>query len=199
MKIIDAHHHLWDLALHRYPWLAEPVDHPAGDYAAIRRSYLVADFIEDARRQDLVKSVHVQAELDHDDDPVKETAWLQSLANRPDGPGFPHGIVAYADLTAPDLERTLERHCAHANMRGIRQLLNHGPEPKLCFAPRGDLMRDGRWRGGLAVLARFGLSFDLQIWPWQMTEAAALARSCAELTFMLNHIGIALRRGRGRL
>ena len=26
MKIIDTHHHLWDLENNRYPWLVEPVD-----------------------------------------------------------------------------------------------------------------------------------------------------------------------------
>ncbi len=195
MQIIDPHHHLWDLENHSYPWLVDPVDHFAGDYAAIRKSYLITDFVEDARPQDLVKSVHVQAGFDRDDDPVKETAWLQSVADNPALPGFPHGIVAYADLAAPDIEETLARHCAYPNMRGIRQMLNHGPEPKLCFASRGDLMQDSRWRAGLALLARFGLSFDLQIWPWQMEEAAALAQAFPEIPFILNHTGMPYGQG----
>ena len=31
MKIIDTHHHLWDLENNRYPWLQTPIDHFAGD------------------------------------------------------------------------------------------------------------------------------------------------------------------------
>ena len=70
MQIVDAHHHLWDLSKLHYPWLAEPIDHPMGDYAAIRRNYLIDEFRADAARQGLVKSVHVQAEVDHAD-PVR--------------------------------------------------------------------------------------------------------------------------------
>jgi hypothetical protein len=34
--------------------------------------------------------------------------------------GYPQGIVAYADLTHPDVEEMLCQHCTCANMRGIR-------------------------------------------------------------------------------
>ncbi len=190
MRFIDAHHHLWDLEKHVYPWLSKPVDHIAGEYDAIRKSYLIGDFLADAGGEELVKSVHVEAAFDPAGDPVEETAWLQSLADDPASRGIPHAIVAFADLAAADVEETLARHRAHANMRGIRYMLNHGPEPKLCFAPRGDLMGDSAWRAGLALLPRYGLSFDLQIWPWQMVEAAALARDFPNLQFILNHAGM---------
>src|SRR5918992_3373658 len=84
MQIVDAHHHLWDLEQHHYPWLANPVEHPAGDLEPIRRSYRLSDFLHDARNQDLMKSVHLQAAMD---DPVEETAWLQGLADDPAGRG----------------------------------------------------------------------------------------------------------------
>ena len=135
MQIVDAHHHLWDLGKLHYPWIVEPIDHPVGDYAAIRRSYRIADLLDDAANQPLVKSVHLQAEVDHAD-PVAETAWLQSVADDPASRGLPNGIVAYADLAAPDADDVLARHCAHANMRGIRHMLNYDAhEPRFCFAP----------------------------------------------------------------
>ena len=31
MKIIDAHHHLWDLDTNKYTWLEKAKDHPSGD------------------------------------------------------------------------------------------------------------------------------------------------------------------------
>ena len=48
MQIVDAHHHLWDLGKLHYRWLTEPIDHPMGGYAAIRRNYLIGDFRADA-------------------------------------------------------------------------------------------------------------------------------------------------------
>lgn len=209
MRIIDAHHHLWDLERHRYPWLVEPVEHIVGDYAAIRRSYRLEDFLEDAGNQNLVKSVHLQAGLDHGEDPVAETAWLQSIADEPASRGFPHGIVAYADLGAGDVEDTLAGHRQHSNLRGIRQMLNRGPEPRLCFVERAGLMREARWRAGFALLESYDLSFDMQIWPWQMEDAAALARDFPDIRIILNHTGMPIerdeaglerwRRGMGRL
>ena len=190
MQIVDAHHHLWDLGKLHYPWLAEPIDHPMGDYAAIRRNYLIGDFRADAAGQGLVKSVHVQAEVDHAD-PVAETAWLQAVADDPASGGLPSGIVAYADLASPEVDGVLERHCSHANMRGIRDMLNFEPDtPRFCFAARGDLMQDPGWRAGYARLRAHGLSFDLQLWWQQMADAARLAADFDDIQMILNHTGM---------
>ena len=108
MQIIDPHHHLWDLERHDYPWLRPETRHPAGDLTPICQSYRLDDFLFDAAGLDLVKSVHLQAEIDRRDT-VAETAWLQALADAPESRGFPHGIVAFADLADPQVEATLER------------------------------------------------------------------------------------------
>ena len=196
MDIIDTHHHLWRVAQEpvRYPWLVEPVDHPMGDYAAIRRDYLVADYLDDAKDQSLAKSVHVEA-VAHPDDAVAETAWLQAIADGPDSGGFPHGIVAHADFAAPDVEGVLARHCEHANMRGIRYILNFDAgDPRHCVAPRGDMMDDSAWRAGYAALHKFGLSFDLQLlWP-QMADALRLLADFPDIPVILNHAGMPARR-----
>jgi predicted TIM-barrel fold metal-dependent hydrolase len=192
MQIVDAHHHLWDLEKHHYPWLANPVEHPAGDLEPIRHSYRLSDFLHDARNQDLVKSVHLQAAMD---DPVAETAWLQGLADDPAGRGFPHAIVAYADLADPKVEEVLERHCEHRNMRGIRFMVNYiEEEPLYCMTDRGDWLRDPQWRKGYALLERYRLSFDLQVYCHQMADAADLASTWPGIQMMLNHAGLPHRR-----
>ena len=150
MQIIDPHHHLWDLERHDYPWLRPETPHPAGDLTPICRSYRLDDFLADAAGLELVKSVHLQAEIDRRD-PVAETAWLQAIADAPGSRGFPHGIVAFADLADPRVEATLERHCGHANVRGIRYLLNYeAGEPLYCATERDDWLRDPQWRKGYA-------------------------------------------------
>jgi predicted TIM-barrel fold metal-dependent hydrolase len=74
---IDAHHHLWDLQVIRYPWLAgPPVEGHFGPYEKIRRDYRVEQFLQDIRNQHVVKSVHVEAGADPED-AVRETRWLQ--------------------------------------------------------------------------------------------------------------------------
>ncbi len=193
MKIADAHHHLWDLENNRYPWLQEPVEHFAGDYSDIRRTYLIGDLQHDASEFELSKSVHLQAEYDHSD-PVGETAWLQSVHDDPASEGLPSAAVAYADFEAGDIEEVLARHCEYSVMRGIRYMLNYGDEPRMRFAPRDGLTRDPKWLSGYRQLAKFGLSFDCQVWPWQLRDAARLAGDNPEIPVILNHTGMPINR-----
>src|SRR5260221_11125331 len=46
LDIVDAHQHFWDLAGNRHPLLAEAAMIPFryGDYAALKRDYLPADY-----------------------------------------------------------------------------------------------------------------------------------------------------------
>ncbi|MBT3943845.1 MAG: amidohydrolase family protein [Chloroflexi bacterium] len=193
MKIIDTHHHLWDLDNNSYPWLQTPIDHFAGDYSKIRRTYLIGDLIADASEgpYELVKSVHVQAEWDHEADPVGETAWLQGVANSAEANGLVSAIVGNADFFSPEVEAVLERHAAHPNFRGIRQMLNHSQDNAgLNFIDRGDAMDDPTWREGYRLLAKFDASFDLQVWPWQLEMSARLANDIPEVPIILNHTGM---------
>ena len=194
MQIVDAHHHLWDLERHDYPWLRPETPHPAGDLTPICHSYRLDDFLFDAVGLELVKSVHLQAEVDRRDT-VAETAWLQAIADAPDSSGFPHGIVAFADLADPNVGATLEQHCSYANMRGIRYILNYeAGELLYCATERGDWLRDPQWRRGYALLAKYGLSFDLQIFWQQMADALDLARTFPDTQIILNHTGMPRKR-----
>lgn len=190
LKIIDTHIHLWDLEKHHYPWLVEPIQHFAGDFSALAKSYLYSDLHNDASGFDLQKCVHIQAEFDHDEDPVIETAWLQSVADNPTSRGMPHGIVAFADMSAPDVEEILARHVEHPNMRGIRQMLNFAEDPAFRFTDFNHLMSDADWQRGFQLLGKYNLSFDLQIWPWQLEEAAQLAKNIPDVPIILNHTGM---------
>ncbi len=187
MRIVDPHHHLWDLERNRYPWLGEEHDRGWGDWSALKRSYRVADLLADAEDGgiELLKSVHVQANYDPSD-PVGETRWLEEVADDPASRGLPTGIVGYVDLSAPDAEAVLERHAAFPRLRGIRQVLNRHPEPRLNRAPR-DFLAEPQWRQGLALLRRFGLSFDLQIYHHQAADAAGMMRANPDTAFILDH------------
>jgi predicted TIM-barrel fold metal-dependent hydrolase len=192
LSAVDAHHHLWDLEANRYPWLMPGEGPPPfQNFEALCRNYLVADFRADGARQKIVKSVHVQAE--HDEaDPVRETAWLQAVADRPESGGFPHAIVAFADLSEHGLEKILEGHCAHRNTRGIRQMLNFDPRAaegsgRSPLDKRKDLLADARFRAQFALLRRYDLSFDMQLFPWQAADAGTLVAAHADTLFIVNH------------
>jgi predicted TIM-barrel fold metal-dependent hydrolase len=190
--VIDAHHHLWDLQNNKYPWLQERPLKPRleGNIEPIAKDYLLKDYLEDIRNQNVVKSVHIQTGWDPAD-PIGETKWLQGLA---DQHGYPHGIVARASLDAPDIEQVLEGHLCYKNVRGIRHMINWHADPAKSYVDRPDLVTTSAWRHGFALLHRFGLSFDLQLYPAQMADAAALAHANPDTLIILNHAGMPVDR-----
>ena len=189
---VDAHQHFQDIETHYYPWLSDGDAPPKleGDLTAIRRNYMPADYLADMASIQLVKSVHVQNGWDPRD-PVGETRWLQGLADRG---GFPHAIVGYADLSSADVQQVLEAHLAFPNVRGIRQILNWHHDRVFRVAPRGDLMNDAKWRRGYSLLRRFGMSFDLQIYWTQMSDAYRLAADFPDTLLILEHFGMPVDR-----
>jgi predicted TIM-barrel fold metal-dependent hydrolase len=183
--IIDAHHHIWELQ--RVPWLQGPMQPRIfGAYAALRRDYPATEFRHDLAPHGIVKSVYIQINVGQGDE-VDETAWVQSQA---DAHGAMDGIVAFADLASPEVGTVLDRHLAHANLRGIRQQLHWHENPQYRFAPRPDVMNDPAWRAGLAEIGKRGLAFDLQVFPSQMLDAARLAQDFPGVRFALLHAGM---------
>ena len=192
IQIVDAHHHLWNLERHFYPWLS-PRPLPiamAGDVTPIATNYSVDAFLADAKGQNLIKSIHVEAGFDYSK-PLLETQWLQEVA---DANGFPHAIVAKAELQRPDVESLLAQHKAHANVRGIRHMVSWHRDPMKTFTDRPDLLRDEQWQKGFALLKKYDLSFDLQIYPSQMDDAVILAQRHPDISIILDHTGMPVDR-----
>ena len=74
MRIVDAHHHLWDLDAVRYPWLmARGVRRFFGDPTPIQKNYLVSDLRADADDYVIDASVHVQVGVAPGDEAVSYT------------------------------------------------------------------------------------------------------------------------------
>ena len=80
MTIVDAHHHIWRQA--DMPWLSGPMQPRIfGPYEAIRRDYLVDEFLDDLADTGVVKSVYVQANWPKDEF-EDEVAWVSQVAER---------------------------------------------------------------------------------------------------------------------
>lgn len=190
IKIVDAHHHLWDLSNKdtKYSWLMVTEGEAFfGDYAAIRKNYLLEDYIEDTKNQNIIKSVHVQAEHD-DDKPVNETAWLQNLADTHSSK-LPNAIVAFADFSKNNVSEILDAHQEYKNTRGIRQILSYNKdEPKYSHATE-DFMKNSTWVENFKYIRNRNLSFDIQIYKHQMEDAVNLANKYNDVLFILNHTG----------
>lgn len=177
LQFVDSHFHLWDLSHPEltWSWLAPDAIHPQlGEIRQLKAgNYEIDNYLADVKNSNVIKAVHVQAAIGSAD-PVKETEWLQGLADRS---GFPHGIVGYSNLKDHGVEAELERHCAFANARGIRDF------------SEGDFLVDPSFQRGFALLEKFNLVCDLDcLWP-DMAKARDLAQKFPGITVVLDHAG----------
>lgn len=185
LKIIDAHHHLWDLEANYYPWLTDQVtERVCGEYSAIRKNYLLQDFMNDTGEINLVKSIHVQAVCA---DALAETQWLQEIADSQNSMDFPHGIVAHADFSNDTIEEELEKQVSYKNVVGIRQMLHEGQID--ASKPQPSQLENSKWWNGFSLLKKYDLTFDLQVYSQQMPEATRLLSSFPNIQFVLCHTG----------
>ncbi len=187
-KIIDAHHHLWDLQACHYPWLmAKGVRRFFGDPTPIQKNYLIKDFFADMADLPIAGSVHIQAGT-QEDQAVAETCWLQSVAESATGRGFPHAIVAFCDLSTADAIAQLEQQKVFTNLRGIRQIIGRAPAEDRLTNSYG-LLTSTAWADNLGKLAQHGLSFDLQLIPEYISPTYDVLRSVADTKIALCHCG----------
>ncbi len=188
MDIVDAHHHLWDLGRLHYPWLVEEPMIPFryGDYSQIRRNYLPANYRRDTARQNVIATVHMEAEVKRDD-PVAETKWIHEVADKH---GFPNAVIGHAIFGRDDIAQVLRGHAAYPLSRAIRQKPRTAPSREAIVKGAPGAMSDPKWRGGYARLAEFGMHYELQAPYWHLYEAAELARAFPHIIIVLNHTGL---------
>lgn len=189
IPFVDAHVHLWDLELISYPWLTPPFsdDGPNGSVEPIAKTYLLGDYLADAAGWDVRGIVHVDAGAAASA-AIAETEWLQKMA---DERGMPNAIVAFAALDDPDVDTLLAAHARHPNVRGIRHIVNWHRDPRRTYSAR-DLTQDEAWQRGYGMLAKHGLSFDLQAYPGQFPALARLIARHPDVQVVINHTGMAV-------
>jgi L-fuconolactonase len=196
--VIDAHHHLWDLAAREHRWLMGGQPWASdGELARLRRSFTLADLAPLAAAAGVTGTVVIQTvtepwetpdllELAAGGDASAPAGGSGSAAgddNVPAG-GLLAGVVGWTDLTAPGVAGAVAALRAQPGgrfLRGIRHPVLAEPDP-------GWLARPAVLRG-LRELAAAGLTFDIVALPHQLPAAVTAARSVPELTFVVDHLG----------
>ncbi len=188
LPIIDAHQHFWDIQANYLPWLCDepPIGFRYGDYSALKRNYLPADYRRDAAGFELAGSVFVETEW-NPKDPIGETRWVHALAERT---GLPSAMVCQAWLDRGDIEAVVATQSAFPLVRGIRHKPRAAASPSTVTGDLPGSMTDPLWRRGYALLQRYGLSFDLQTPWWHFAEARDLAGAYPETQIIVNHTGL---------
>ena len=187
-RIIDAHHHLWDLDRVYYPWLTDEIvpDFLFGDYARIRKNYLPEDLRRQMRGWNVELTVHVEAER-ADGEQLKETAWLSEMYERF---RLPNAIIGHVWLADPNVDELLSQHMQYPLFRGVRSKPRTGKTAREANLKGPATMSDPQWRRGLKLLEKLGLIYDFRVPYYHLKEGAELPALCPNLQFIVNHAGL---------
>ena len=162
---IDSHQHFWKYSAAEYPWISNAM-------SRLRRDFLPVDLQNELKKNRLDGSIVVQARQT-----IEETKWLLALSEQ-----FPFikGVVGWADVRADNIEDQLAELAEHPKFVGVRHVLQDEADDRFMLRP--DFMR------GIEKLGRFGLTYDLLLFPRHLSNATKLVRKFPDQKFVLDHI-----------
>ena len=170
MQIVDTHQHLWDPHLFRYSWLAS--------VPSLNQSFRMSDYLAATKDVNVVKSVHVEADVD---EPymLDETRQLLALADEPGNPL--EGIVACGRPEDTNFKAYLDKIAGHPRLKGIRRVLHTQPD---------DVGQGATFISNVGALSDYNLSFDICVLARQLPIAVELVSKSPDVVFILDHCGV---------
>jgi len=162
---IDAHQHFWRYNEREYGWMGPGME-------TLKRDHLPCDLAPLLERAGINGTVAVQARQC-----AEETEFLLGLA---DEYSLIKGVVGWVDLRSPRVEVQLEQMCYHPKLRGVRHVVHDEPDER--FMMREDFVH------GIGRLRRYGLTYDLLLFPKHLPAACELVSRYSEQVFVLDHI-----------
>jgi L-fuconolactonase len=162
--MIDAHHHFWHYDAARHAWITD-------DMKAIRRDFLPGDLQPLLEQHDIDGSVVVQVDQTED-----ETLSLLSMSNHLD---FIKGVVGWIDLRNPDVDSRLAYFSSLKKLKGFRHIVQ-AERPGFLLQP--DFIK------GVQRLARYGLTYDLLVYHYQLEDALEFVRRTPETKIVIDHL-----------
>lgn len=162
-KVIDSHVHFWKYNSSEYTWIDR-------NMKVLRKDYLPEDLTLTLKRNDVDGCIAVQALPSE-----VESRFLAELANT-----HPTvlGVIGWADLRADDLPKKLEELKNYPAIVGIRHIVQSEPD---------EFMYDEKFRRGIAMLAEYGYTYDILIYPKQLAAATDLVKMFPDQSFIIDH------------
>lgn len=165
MKIVDAHHHLWEYNRIDYGWMDDSM-------SVLRRDYLPGELEKLLEDAGVGGTVVVQARQS-----LEETRWLLELAGKHE---FIKGVVGWLDLCSPELDGQLQEFATHRKLMGVRHVIHDEPDD--------DFMLEEAFMKGVGQLAEYDLAYDLLLFPVHLSRALKLVTAFPRQRFVVDHI-----------
>ncbi len=162
---IDSHQHFWIYNSDEYGWISS-------DMEILRKDYLPDQLKTELTSAGFDGSVAVHARQS-----LAETQWLLKLA---DQHSFIKGVIGWVDLCSPDVEEQLIQFSGNPKLVGIRHVIHDEQDEN--FMLRKAFLR------GIAYLKKFGLTYDILVFPRHLSNTIQLVSQFPEQVFILDHI-----------
>lgn len=162
---IDTHQHFWKYNDRDYVWMAAGMD-------KLRKDHLPVDLLPLINDAGISATVAVQARQC-----IEESTWLLQLA---DEYSFIRAVVGWVDLCSERATEQLEQLTQHPKFRGVRHVVHDEPDDEF-------MLRES-FLNGLGQLKRFGLSYDLLLFPRHLPIACDVVKRFPDQLFVLDHI-----------
>jgi L-fuconolactonase len=162
---IDTHQHFWNYNQRDHLWMTSSMD-------KLRRDYLPPDLMPLMNAAGVGGSIAVQARQS-----LEESIWLLQLAE--DYP-FIRAVVGWVDLCGEGVIEQLEQFAQHPKFRGVRHVVHDELDD--------EFMLRKSFLFGLSQLKRYGLTYDLLLFPRHLPVACEVAKRLPDQPFVLDHI-----------
>jgi len=165
--VIDAHHHFWDPARAKYPWMTEAL-------APIRRRFGPEDLRPLLAANGVDRTILVQTRSSLD-----ETREFLATAAQHD---FIAGVVGWVDLTADVAKQltSLRARPGGTKLVGIRHQVHDEADAE--WLARKDVRR------GITAVGKAGLTYDILVRARELPAALAMVRALPDMRFVIDHI-----------
>lgn len=162
---IDAHQHFWHYDPVRDSWIDSSM-------SVLMRDFLPLELKEEMDSNEIRGCVAVQA-----DQSEEETNFLLQLAQ---SNSFIKGVVGWVDLRAENAEGRIAHFAANKKLKGLRHIVQ--AEPDEHFMLQNDFKR------GISFLSKYGLTYDILIFPKHLGTALELVKQFPEQPFVIDHM-----------
>ena len=165
MKGIDSHQHFWKFDPVRDSWIDETM-------STIQRDFYPGDLKPLLTTNALQGSVVVQS----DQSEAENDFQLKNAS----GNEFVKGVVGWVDLQADNVHDRLAYYSQFKKMKGFRHVLQ-GEKQR-------DFMLRPAFKKGIGELHAFGFTYDILIYPDQLSFTEEFVKSFPYQPFVIDHI-----------
>jgi len=165
MMRIDSHQHFWKYDPVKDAWITEAM-------AVIKNDFMPEDVYPQMKANGIDGCIAVQA-----DQSEAETHFLLELAAQYD---YIRGVVGWVDFRATNITDRLEYFSQFKALKGFRHIVQ--AEPQDDFLLREDFCQ------GIALLSKYGFTYDILIYPKHLLHALTFVKRFPEQQFIIDHL-----------